>query len=553
MEAIVAVYRDWGIGADGTQPVVVRADRKRFREVTGSDAVLVGRKTLADFPGGKPLKGRPNIVLTRSTAEIPGARTVPDVPAAVAAAGEYERCLVIGGASVYRALFPWLTRVYVTKLDVCPVSDSFFPDLDADPAWTCADAGPWLEEDGVRYRFCVYERAEEPFDFDREIDRHGTDSLKYDFAGALGKPPDVLPLWVADMDFQAPPAVRAALSRLVDHGVFGYSGVKASYYEAAAAWFRDRFGWEPKREWLLTTPGVVFALAAAVRALTEPGDGVLIQPPVYYPFFSVSAKNGRRVVENRLLYRDGRYEIDFEDFEEKLCREKVKLFILCSPHNPVCRVWREEELRRMGELCQRYGVYVVSDEIHCDFAFPGHPHTVFAKACPELTERTVICTAPSKTFNLAGLQTSNIWVPGEETRKLLRRELDREGIHGPNVFGLTAARAAYESGGPWLDACRAYMRDNLDYLRDYLAERLPALRLVEPEGTYFAWIDCSGLGLSDGALEELVRDRAKLWLDGGGMFGGDAGQFQRVVLACTRKTLTEALERLEKAVSELNP
>ncbi len=385
------------------------------------------------------------------------------------------------------------------------------------------------------------------FDFDRPVDRHGTNSLKYDFAKEFGKPENALPLWVADMDFPAPPAVREAIQAAAEHGIFGYSDAKDGYTEAAAAWFRQRHGWEPRREWLVKTPGVVFALAMAVRSLTEAGDAVLVQPPVYYPFYSVVKNNGRRLVESELVLRDGHYEIDFADFEEKLARERVKLFILCSPHNPVCRVWTREELERLGALCERYGVFVVSDEIHCDFAFPEHPHTVFIKACPALAERTVVCTAPSKTFNLAGLQTSNIWIPGEDVRRRFKAEMSRCGASGPNLLGLRAAQAAYESGAAWLDECRAYMRENLAFLRTFLAERLPELRLIEPEGTYFAWLDCSALGLSADALDELILRKAAVWLDGGQMFGACAGQFQRMVLACTRATLREALERIECA------
>lgn len=386
------------------------------------------------------------------------------------------------------------------------------------------------------------------FDFDREIDRRGTNCIKYDFAVEYGRPADVLPLWVADMDFPAPPAVLDALHRAVDHGIFGYSDVKDDYYAAADAWFRTRFGWQTRPEWLVRTPGVVYALAMTVRAATRPGDAVLIQPPVYYPFRSVIRDNDRRVVENELVCRGGRYEIDFADFEDRIVRENVKLFILCSPHNPVCRVWTRDELRRMGEICARHGVYVASDEIHCDFAFPEHPHTVFAAACPELAERTVICTAPSKSFNLAGLQVSNIWLPGTALRQSFKREVARSGYSQLNALGLVAAKAAYEGGADWLDACRAYMRENLDFLRDFLARRLPEIRLIEPEGTYFAWLDCSDLGLTSDELETLVTSRAKLWLDAGRIFGGNAGQFQRVVLACTRRTLAEALTRLERAV-----
>lgn len=387
------------------------------------------------------------------------------------------------------------------------------------------------------------------YDFDQIIDRRNTNSLKYDFAVERGLPADVLPLWVADMDFRVPEPVLDALRKTVDHGIFGYSDVKDGYYDAASQWFLTRFGWQTRPEWLVKTPGVVFALAMAVRALTQPGDSVLIQPPVYYPFFNVIRSNDRKVVESRLVYKDGAYAIDFADFERKAAEEHVKLFILCSPHNPIGRVWTVEELRRLGDICRKHGIYVVSDEIHCDFTLPGHPHHVFLDAVPELTERAIVCTAPSKTFNLAGLQASNIWIPGEEIRKRFVREMSRCGYSGLNRMGLIACQAAYEGGGDWLDGCRTYLRDNLDFLRAFLAERIPQVRLVEPEGTYFAWLDCSGLGLSQEALDELIIRRAKLWLDAGHIFGGNGGQFQRVVLACPRATLRQALEQLAQAVS----
>ena len=387
------------------------------------------------------------------------------------------------------------------------------------------------------------------YDFDQIIDRRNTNSLKYDFAVERGLPADVLPLWVADMDFRAPEPVLDALRKTVDHGIFGYSDVKDGYYDAVSQWFLTRFGWQTRPEWLVKTPGVVFALAMAVRSLTQPGDSVLIQPPVYYPFFNVIRSNDRKVVESRLVYKDGAYAIDFADFERKAAEEHVKLFILCSPHNPIGRVWTVEELRRLGDICRKHGIYVVSDEIHCDFTLPGHPHHVFLDAVPELTERAIVCTAPSKTFNLAGLQASNIWIPGEEIRKRFVREMSRCGYSGLNRMGLIACQAAYEGGGDWLDGCRTYLRDNLDFLRAFLAERIPQVRLVEPEGTYFAWLDCSGLGLSQEALDEFIIRRAKLWLDAGHIFGGNGGQFQRVVLACPRATLRQALEQLAQAVS----
>lgn len=387
------------------------------------------------------------------------------------------------------------------------------------------------------------------YDFDAVIDRKNTNSLKYDFAVERGRPADVLPLWVADMDFRAPEPVLEALHRAVEHGIFGYSDVKAGYYDAVSGWFAQNFGWQTQPEWLIKTPGVVFALAMAVRALTQPGDSVLIQPPVYYPFFSVIRDNDRVVVENELVYQDGRYSIDFEDFERKIVMQQVKLFILCSPHNPVGRVWSLEELRRIGEICQKHSVYVVSDEIHCDFAFAEHPHHVFLEANPGLAERAIVCTAPSKTFNIAGLQVSNIWIPSRQIRAAFLKEIDRSGYSQLNTLGLVACQAAYASGGEWLEQCRGYLRGNLDYLRDFLETYLPEIKLVEPDGTYFAWLDCSGLNLSQTALNDLVVNHAKLWLDAGHIFGGNAQQFQRVVLACPRATLDQALQQLKSAVA----
>lgn len=386
------------------------------------------------------------------------------------------------------------------------------------------------------------------FDFDKVIDRHNTGSIKYDFAVEHDMPADVLPLWIADMDFQAPPCVTDALKRAVEHGIFGYSDVKRDYDEVVIDWFRRHFGWEPQPEWIVRTPGVVFALSTAVRAYTQPGDKVLIQPPVYYPFTRVVLQNGRTLVENPLVYENGKYHIDFADFEEKILANHVKLFILCSPHNPICRVWTAEELKRMGDICRRHGVTVVSDEIHCDFAFPEHPHTPFVKACPEMTDRCIVCTAPSKTFNLAGLQVSNIFIPDAELRSLFSQELGRTGYSSLNTLGLAASRAAYADGEAWLDACRTYLRENLDLVRDYLREHIPQIQLVEAEGTYFAWLDCSGLGLTPEELEDLIVHKAKLWLDSGAIFGKCAEQFQRVVLACPRETLRNALDHLKTAV-----
>ena len=386
------------------------------------------------------------------------------------------------------------------------------------------------------------------FDFDMPIDRRGTDSVKFDFAAEHGYDPDILPLWVADMDFQAPPCVRKALADRVEHGIFGYTDVKDDYYAAVCNWFGSQFGWQPRQEWVVKTPGVVFALSAAVRVMTNPGDAVLVQPPVYYPFYKVVGQNGRRLVENPLCYENGRYTIDFADFEAKIVENDVKLFILCSPHNPICRVWTVEELTKLGEVCLRHGVRVVADEIHCDFTLPGFTHTPFLKACPDMAEDTVVCTAPSKTFNLAGLQVSNLFIPGEQLRSAYLAELDRISYHSLNCMGSVACRAAYQEGKPWLDACKAYMLENLNFVRTFLAEHIPAIRLVEPEGTYFAWLDCTGLGLTKEQLDDLIVKKAGLWLDSGAIFGACAARFQRVVLACPRATLEKALRRLHDAL-----
>lgn len=386
------------------------------------------------------------------------------------------------------------------------------------------------------------------YDFDREIDRRGTMSLKWDFAREFGKPEGVLPLWVADMDFPAPECVLDALKSAVDHGIFGYSDTKDDYADAVIGWFSRRFGWKPEREWLVKTPGVVFAIANAVRAFTAEGDAVMITPPVYYPFRSVAEANGRRVIESELKLDDGHYRMDFSDIERKIIENDVKMFIFCSPHNPVGRVWSEDEIRTLGEICRRHNVFLVSDEIHCDFTLPGHTHRVFDSVCPENRELVMICTAPSKSFNLAGLACSNIFIPNEAAREKYNHALAMNGFVSVNKLGLVAAKAAYEGGEAWLDEVKGYMRANLDYLREYLRENLPELRLIEPEGTYFAWIDFSALGLTPEELDDLILNKAKLWLDAGSLFGKCGGQYQRIVLACTRKTLTEALLRLREAV-----
>ena len=304
------------------------------------------------------------------------------------------------------------------------------------------------------------------YEFDKIIDRKGTNCLKYDFARERGHSEEELPLWVADMDFQTAPEIVERLQRSVAHGIFGYSEGKDSYFQALAGWYEKHFGWTVKREWLVKTPGVVFAIAAAVRAFTKEGDAVLLQQPVYYPFSEAIKDNGRELVNSPLKLVNGHYEMDFEDLEQKIVEHQVKLFLLCSPHNPVGRVWTEEELRRVGDLCVKHNVLVVSDEIHSDFTWPGHEHHVFANLDPKYAEISITCTAPSKTFNLAGLQTSNIFIPNRTLRKTFKKAIDQAGYSQLNTLGLVACQAAYEEGEPWLTELKKYLLENLDFSRD---------------------------------------------------------------------------------------
>ncbi|NLL52254.1 MAG: pyridoxal phosphate-dependent aminotransferase [Peptococcaceae bacterium] len=383
------------------------------------------------------------------------------------------------------------------------------------------------------------------YDFDTVIDRRNTNSLKYDFTRERGLPEDVLPLWVADMDFPAPPEVLAAMQKAVSHGIFGYSEVKDAYYEALTSWFAARFGYTFTARDVVKTPGIVFALAAAVRAFTKPGDSVLIQTPVYYPFYTVICDNGRKLVTNPLRYESGAYSMDFEDFEHKIKSENVKLFILCSPHNPVGRVWTRRELDTLHAICKKYKVLVLSDEIHCDFVYPGHKHTTFGL----IDENAVIATAPSKTFNLAGLQVSNIIVPNKTLRHALKEEIAKGGYNQLNTLGLVACQSAYSHGGIWLEQLKEYLAENIRLTRIFLAERLPKVRLVDPQGTYLLWLDFSKYGLSQKELDKRIIEDAKLWLSSGTTFGSEGEGFQRINIACPKLTLQKALERLAKAFS----
>lgn len=390
--------------------------------------------------------------------------------------------------------------------------------------------------------------AERNLDFNNIIDRRNTNCLKYDFAKQRGMPENVLPLWVADMDFQTSSYIQDALNKRVAHGIFGYSEVKQDYFEAVNSWMKRHFDWEVSQRWMVKTPGIVYALSIAVRAFSRPGDKILIQLPVYYPFCEVIEDNERIIVSNTLVYgEDNKYHIDFEDFEKKIVQEKIKVFLLCSPHNPVGRVWSKEELIRMGDICYKHHVIVVSDEIHADFVFQGK-HQVFANLKKEYEEIAVTCTAPSKTFNLAGLQVSNIFIANAKLRKAFRSEMAASGYSQLNVMGLVACEAAYRYGEEWYEAMLEYVRQNIMFTKEYVEKELPGVTMVEQEGTYLVWLDFRKTGLDANQLEYLIIHEAGLWLDSGTIFGECAEGFQRINVACPRAVVQEALSRIRKAL-----
>ena len=387
---------------------------------------------------------------------------------------------------------------------------------------------------------------ERNLNFDEIIERKGTDCLKYDFAVKRGKPEDVLPFWVADMDFRTTSYVEDALIERAKHGIFGYSESQEDYFHAIAGWMHRRHHWDVEPDWLIKTPGVVFALAMAVKAFTEAGDCVLIQQPVYYPFSEVIQDNGRVVVSNDLyLGTDNRYHMDLEDFEQKIVEHHVKLFLLCNPHNPSGRVFTREELTGMGEICLKHGVTVVCDEIHHDFVFQGE-HTVFASIKKEYADISVTCTSPSKTFNLASMLISNIFIPNEKLRQRFQHEVNAAGISQLNVLGLVATQAAYEHGDEWYEKMMAYVKSNIDYARNYVEEYLPGVKMINGEGTYLVWLDFRGTGIETEELDRRIIYDAKLWLDSGKIFGKTGEGFQRINVAAPRKTITECFERIRK-------
>ena len=393
--------------------------------------------------------------------------------------------------------------------------------------------------------------AERNLDFDKVVDRKNTSCLKYDFAVKRGMPADILPLWVADMDFKTSSYIQDAVAAQAEHGIYGYTESGDSYFEAVQSWFFTHYDWKVEEKWLVKTPGVVFALAMAVQAFTQENDAVMIQQPVYYPFSGVIKDNGRRIIDNTLVQDEaGSYHMDLADFEEKIIREKVKLFFLCNPHNPVGRAWTREELEKIGDICYKHHVLIVSDEIHADFVY-NRKHQVLVNLKKEYEEITITCTAPSKTFNIAGLQVSNIFIPDNQLRHRFKRQIAASGYSQLNAAGLAACEAAYRYGEEWYSGVKAYIRENISFTKKFLEERISKVKMLEPEGTYLVWVDVRALGLSNRELEDLIIHKAGLWLDSGAIFGAAGEGFQRINVACPRVTLQTALEKIETAVNNL--
>lgn len=389
--------------------------------------------------------------------------------------------------------------------------------------------------------------SERNIHFDRIVNRRGTGCLKYDFAVERGMKADVLPMWVADMDFPTSSFVQDAIIEQARHGIYGYDEGKDDYFNAVSCWIKKQMNWEVKKEWLVKTPGVVFALAMAVKAFSKEGEAVMINQPVYYPFRDVILSNRRKLVNSPLVCRNGHYELDFEDIEKKIVEEKVVLYILCSPHNPVGRVWTRGELERLFDICLRHHVFVVSDEIHSDFIHQG-THTSYGLLGKRAMENSVVCTSPGKTFNLAGLQISNIWIPDETNRKKFRHEIQASGYSQVNSVGLVACRAAYESGRTWYEQMLSYVEENIAFMNDYIRTNMERAVVFPTEGTYLVWVDFRGYGLSEKELDEKISSEAGVWLDKGSMFGPEGAGFFRFNVACPHSVVKEALDKIKNVL-----
>ncbi|HLS53004.1 MAG TPA: MalY/PatB family protein [Tissierellaceae bacterium] len=384
------------------------------------------------------------------------------------------------------------------------------------------------------------------YNFDEIIDRRNSDSIKWGQLEELYGDEDVLPLWIADMDFRSADEIVEAIKERADHGVFGYIYMKDSFYQSIIDWVKRRFNWEIKKEWILFTPGVVMGFNIGVRELVDKGDKVLVQPPVYPPFYRVLDNNGRVPLENPLKHDGERYVMDFEDLEEKAADSS--LIMLCNPHNPVGRVWTREELDRLGQICVENDITIISDEIHCDFTLKGVEHTPMASLSKELEQQTITLMAPSKTFNIAGLTTSVAIIPNEELREKYTKALEVMEVGNPTIFGALALETAYKHGEEWLDEVMVYVEDNIDYAIQYIKENIPEIKVDRPDGTYLLWLDFRSLNKSNDEIEKALIEEGKVALNDGRPYGTGGDGFFRLNIGCPRSILKDGLQRIEKAV-----
>jgi cystathionine beta-lyase len=388
------------------------------------------------------------------------------------------------------------------------------------------------------------------YDFDKETQRRGTNSYKWDIV----KEEDILPLWVADMDFEVAPCIKEALQKRVEHGIFGYTLVPESYYQAVINWFHRRHQWDIERDWMLYTTGVVPAISCAIKALSMPGEKVLVQTPAFNCFFSSIRNNGCEVLENELKREGDTYKIDFEDFEQKCSDEKTTIFLLCNPHNPAGRVWSKEELKMMNDICMKHNVRVISDEIHCELVIPGHQYIPFAAVCDDCLNNSITLNSPSKSFNIAGLQIANIICKGPSIRRKIDRAININEVCDVNPFGPIALEAAYNEGEDWLDELNQYLWGNYQALKDFFLENLPQLEVLRLEGTYLVWIDITALELTSDEATELLLKEGKVLVSSGTLYGKKAGQgYLRINIACPRSRLLEGLKRIGRALSAYLP
>ncbi len=385
------------------------------------------------------------------------------------------------------------------------------------------------------------------YDFDKPINRTNTHSVKWDNLDKIFGSEDVLPMWVADMDFPCPQPILDAIEKRNSHGIFGYTTRPESLHEAVVNWMRERHGWDIKKQWILYTPGVVTSLNISTMTFTQPGDSVIIQSPVYPPFFSAIENHDRIVTVNPLTNDDGYYSIDFDDLEQKMA-EGCKMMILCSPHNPVGRVWTDDELKEISYLCEKYEVLLVSDDIHSDLVLPGHRHIPIATISKYMEQNSITCIAPSKTFNIPGLTISAVIIPNPKLRSEFLRTINKVSIGMSNVFAIAAMEAAYTHGGPWLDELIKYLDANVEYLEQYFKTHIPEIKVTKPQGTYLVWLDCRSLNMKGKALHRFMSQEGKIGLNNGMDFGPGGEGFLRINVACPRSTLEEGLKRIESAV-----